>query len=78
MATITAIEAAALLGQARIARHKLVTGQLARVFMDQNGERVEFVATNIAALDRYIRDLEALADPTSAARLRPRPIGFTF
>lgn len=64
------------LEEARLARHKLVTGQLARVFMDQNGERVEFVATNIAQLDRYIASLEA-----EVAGLRPysrKPIGFIF
>jgi hypothetical protein len=67
---------AELLTEARTARHKLVTGQLARVFMDQNGERVEYVATNIAALDRYIASLEA-----TLAGTRPysrKPIGFIF
>lgn len=66
---------AELLQQARDARHKLVTGQLARVFMDQNGERVEFVATNIGALDSYIRQLES--DLAGVARAR-KPIGFIF
>lgn len=64
------------LEEAKAARHKLATGQLARVFMDQNGERVEFLATNIATLDAYIRSLEAATNPT--ALLNPRPIGFTF
>ena len=64
------------LDEARDARHKLVTGQLARVFMDQNGERVEFVATNIAQLDRYIASLEAeLAGTRASIR---KPIGFIF
>lgn len=62
------------LAEAKAARHKLVTGQLARVFMDQNGERVEFVATNIAQLDAYISQLEGSITPTLARR----PIGFTF
>lgn len=66
---------AVLLEQAKDAKHKLVTGQLARVFMDQNGERVEFTATNIEALNRYIRELEQLISPRSCAR---RPIGFIF
>jgi hypothetical protein len=64
-----------LLDQAKDARHKLVTGQLARVFMDQNGERVEFVATNIAQLDAYIRQLEAELAGVPRAR---KPLGFIF
>jgi hypothetical protein len=64
------------LEEAKEARHKLVTGQLARVFMDQNGERVEFVATNIAALDAHIRTLETLSNPSMFRS--PRPIGFIF
>lgn len=66
------------LEEARTARHKLVTGQLARVFMDQNGERVEFVATNIAQLDAYIRELESQVSPMLGGLRAPRPIGFIF
>lgn len=66
---------AELLAQAKAAKHKLVTGQLARVFMDQNGERVEFTTTNLASLDAYIRQLEALSSPTPTYR---KPIGFLF
>ncbi len=66
------------LQEARDARHKLVTGQLARVFMDQNGERVEFVMTNIGQLDAYIRQLELEVSPSLAALRQPRPIGFIF
>lgn len=66
---------AELLAEARLARHKLVTGQLARVFMDQNGERVEFTTTSLASLDIYIRQLEAMVAPTPTYR---KPIGFTF
>jgi len=65
---------AELLAEAKDARHKLATQKLARVFMDQNGERVEFTATNMAQLDRYIASLEASITPT----LVRRPIGFTF
>ena len=75
---LTPAKAIVLLGQARTARHQMVTGKLARVFMDQNGERVEFLATNIAQLDKYIRDLEAICNPVAALHNRPRPIGFTF
>jgi hypothetical protein len=65
---------AELLTQAKEAKHKLVTGTLARVFMDQNGERVEYTATNIKQLDAYIASLEAQVTPTLARR----PIGFFF
>lgn len=66
------------LTEARAARHKLVTGQMARVFMDQNGERIEYVSTNIAQLDAYIRSLEAQVSPSLAGIRANRPIGFTF
>ncbi len=69
---------AQLLEQARDARHKLVTGQLARVFMDQNGERVEFNKTTIGDLESYIRQLELQLDPTLGASFYKRPLGFTF
>lgn len=64
-----------LLQQARDAKHKLVTGTLTRVFMDQNGERVEYTSTNIAMLDKYISQLEGLVTPNLCRR---RPIGFIF
>lgn len=70
--------AAVRLAEARTARHKLITGQMARVFMDQNGERVEFTQTNIAMLDRYIRELEGEVSPSLAGLKAPRPIGFIF
>ena len=66
---------ATLLAQAQDAKHKLVTGQLARVFVDQNGERVEFTATNIDALNKYIAELQALVTPSCRVA---RPIGFFF
>ena len=67
-----------LLAQARTARHDLIMGNKPRVFVDQNGERVEFTATNLDRLDKYIRELEALVNPLTARANRPRPIGFTF
>lgn len=69
---------AELLIQAQEARHNLVTGKLARVFMDQNGERVEFNKTTIADLDSYIRQLELAADPLLSVANYKRPLGFTF
>jgi hypothetical protein len=62
------------LAEAKAAKHKLVTGTLARVFVDQNGERVEYTATNLDRLNLYIRELEGAITPTLARR----PLGFTF
>jgi hypothetical protein len=64
------------LDQAKDAKHKLATGSLARVFMDQNGERVEFTATNMAQLDSYIASLEA--EIAGTRRFARKPIGFIF
>lgn len=47
-----------LLADARIQYHALVTGQAAKVFVDQNGERVEYVAANAGRLLLYIQGLE--------------------
>lgn len=46
------------LTDARSAYHNLRTGKMARVVVDQNGERVEFVAANATALYNYIQQLE--------------------
>lgn len=46
------------LDAAREAYHDLLTGNKARVVVDQNGERVEFTPANRDALRAYIRDLE--------------------
>lgn len=47
------------LDNALVQYDKLVTGQLARVFVDQNGERVEFTASLKADLYTYIQQLQA-------------------
>lgn len=73
-----ALTAAQQLEAAKEARHNLITGKMARVFMDQNGERVEFNKTTIGDLDSYIRELETTVDPSLLASRRPRPIGFFF
>ncbi len=46
------------LDAAKIARHNLITGKMAKVIVDQNGERVEFNSTNLKQLNAYIADLE--------------------
>jgi len=52
--------------------HLLVTGQAAKVFVDQNGERVEYVAANRASLLTYINGLAA---QISEANGTPLPVG---
>ncbi len=46
------------LAQAEASYHNLITGQMARVVVDSNGERVEFTATTSGALARYIEQLK--------------------
>lgn len=48
------------LAEAQAALHKLMIGQSARVFVDQNGERVEFTAANAQRLRTYIHELKML------------------
>lgn len=65
------------LDAAREAYHNLITGRMARVVVDQNGERVEFVATNAFRLQAYIKELEAECAAQSQPRVRG-PLGFLF
>lgn len=46
------------LADARRQLHLLLTGQAATVFVDQNGERVEFRPANAPRLSAYVADLE--------------------
>lgn len=48
------------LAEAKAAYHSLVTGTMARVVVDQNGERVEFTSAKKADLYAYIQELQAL------------------
>ena len=72
----------ALLADARKAYHALQTGTMARVVVDQNNERVEFVAANKQGLYAYIQQLEAQlgvgcgGTPVPLAQFHPA--GFTF
>jgi hypothetical protein len=56
------------LTEAEKAYRLLVTGQQAKVLVDQNGERIEFVAANAPRLLAYIDSLKAQlgAAPTYA------------
>ncbi|MGI9503231.1 MAG: gpW family head-tail joining protein [Geminicoccaceae bacterium] len=47
------------LADAEAALHELNLGRSARVFVDQNQERVEFTAANRGALRTYIEELRA-------------------
>lgn len=55
------------LAEAKTEYHSLMTGTKARVFVDQNGERVEYHQTSAGKLLSYIKDLEAQINPS----LRP-------
>jgi hypothetical protein len=48
----------ARLAEAEQAYHDYRMGNSARVFVDQNGERVEYAATNINGLRSYILELK--------------------
>jgi hypothetical protein len=74
MATLTTQQK---LDQARAARHRILTGTMVRVFVDQNGERVEYSASNIARLESYIAELEAELAGTPSIMIR-RPLGYFF
>lgn len=52
------------LDDAKTQYHLLITGQQARVFVDQNGERVEYTAANRASLLAYIERLERAISST--------------
>lgn len=46
------------LEQAEHALHELLTGESVRVFVDQNGERIEYAAGNAVRLQSYIQNLK--------------------
>lgn len=73
------LEIEAQLREARSAYHALITGTMARVVVDQNGERVEFVASNRTGLYAYIQKLEAeLAAFSGCAPAVSGPARFLF
>lgn len=60
---LTAAETAtytARLAEAEQKLHELLTGQMARVFVDQNGERIEYSVANANRLQAYIAELKRL------------------
>lgn len=56
----------------------IMSGTAIRKFVDQNGESVEYSATNATSLLKLINDLKAMLDCTFAKRYKPRPMGFIF
>lgn len=64
------------LEQAEQAYHELQTGQSVRVFVDQNGERIEYTAAKKSDLYGYIIQLRGRIAPLAVDM--PRPIGFFF
>ncbi|MFU1607310.1 gpW family head-tail joining protein [Sulfitobacter pontiacus] len=59
------------LADAEAQYHLLVTGQQAKVFVDQNGERVEYTAANRADLQKYITRLKTeLRGPNLSGPMR--------
>lgn len=53
------------LTEAESALHNLLMGQQAKVFVDQNGERVEFTAASAPRLRAYIAELKSLLGKTT-------------
>jgi membrane protease subunit (stomatin/prohibitin family) len=73
----------AKLDEAKEQYHNLITGQMARVIVDQNGEKVEFTSANRTSLDSYIRALSGqLASCCGVANVTPiqtlGPASFIF
>ena len=58
MTPVKVVDYGKLLNEAREAQHALMMGQSAKVFVDQNGERVEYTAANQNRLAAYIAFLE--------------------
>ena len=66
------------LDAARDAYDKLMTGRLARVVVDSNGEKVEFSAANASRLAAYIKQLEAECAAGPRGPRPATPYGFIF
>lgn len=68
------------LAAAQIAYHKLLTGQLGQVFVDQNGEQLRFTQANKDDLYGYIQQLQSqIANPDLIAQKRlVGPLRFLF
>lgn len=67
---------AEMLADAKQQYHLLLTGQKASVIVDHNGERVEYMVANRAALQAYIATLQACVDGSGAESRRPMKVWF--
>lgn len=65
MATIDTLKL--WLAEAEVAYHKLNLGQQAKVFVDQNGERIEYNASTRGQLLAYIESLKLQINGTETA-----------
>ena len=72
MATTEVLQAR--LDEAEEALHRIELGQGVRVFVDQNGERIEYTASNRSSLQAYIRKLKFQLNPSSEGG----PMGITI
>ena len=63
--------------EAENAYHSIMTGAMATVIVDQNGERVEFNKVSSAKLYLYIQDLKSQL-PDAAAPTFAKPIRWIF
>lgn len=67
------------LAEAENAYHSLQTGTMARVVVDQNGERVEFTAASRQDLAAYIRSLQSsIGTAACFPTLQLGPASFSF
>lgn len=62
-----------------LSMQSLTTGGQARVIVDQNGERVEYFATNLTSLNAYLMALAAaIAAKQGTTPCYNRPVEFLF
>jgi len=66
-----------MLAEMRADYTALISGNKARVIVDQNGERVEFTAANAQRLYAMIGEVAACLEPSARPRSN-RPMGFYF
>lgn len=64
--------------EAEAAYHNLMVNGVARVVVDQNGERVEFTSVNAANLLRYITSLRELIAAEAGLYVPQGPLGVIF
>lgn len=66
-----------ILAKMRLDYRDLVSGNKARVIVDQNGEKVEFTSANAQRLYALIQEAEVCLTPGAPKRPN-RPMGFIF